>query len=86
MNKLTQKERVLIEKKLPHWIDAIGLVKNGQAHVVIITIRAFERDEADLMYMALQYAHEENVQVMFAPLSKANIMQEELIKNEKHIN
>jgi len=85
MKKLTPKEREFIEKQLPYWLDALDLVKSGKAEVIIITIRAFDREEAGLLHMALQYAYEEKVQVMFAPLSKEEILRVET-KNEKHLN
>lgn len=71
---MTKEEINRVKLEMPEWCRGIEDVKTGKADALICVIRAFAPEEADLLYLALQYAHEENVPVHFAPRNSADRM------------
>lgn len=69
---MTKEEITRVKLEMPEWCRGIDDVKAARADALICVIRAFDLTEAELLHLALQYAHEEGVPVHFAPRQSAN--------------
>lgn len=90
---MTKEQINRVKLEMPEWCRGIEDVKEDRADALICVIRAFDLSEADLLHLALQYAHEEGVPVHFAPRQSSNQLyitanetQDKLEKEEKALN